>query len=399
MRVFLSYASEDRNQAEAIYLSLRGQGHTVFFDRTDLPPGEEYDARIRRGIERSKLLVFLVSPYSLDAGSYTLTELDIAQKTWAHPTGRVLPVVLRQTPLDLIPPYLKSVTLLETEGNVVATVADAVHRIALERRRAMLRTVAKGVGIAGVVCAGAYFYFAYRQPSPETIGKDGAPAVVVPAGNFTMGDDEESPLRDIYLDAFYIDKYEVTVSRYAKFLKTTGGVRAPEGWAEATRDGANDLPVVGVDWYDADAYCKWAGKRLPTDSEWEKAARGMDGRRFPWGDDEPTSTRANFGKSSERNAYDGGLAPAGGRESGSSPYGARDLAGNASEWVADWFAESFLRGDVRNPKGPESGTAKVIRGGGWYDPPDRLNSTRRMHANPGHRDDDLGFRCAKDFNR
>src|SRR5678816_1137370 len=101
MRVFLSYASEDRNQAEAIYLSLRGQGHTVFFDRRDLPPGEEYDARIRRGIERSELLVFLVSPYSLDAGSYTLTELDIAQKTWEHPTGKVLPVVVRPTPLDL----------------------------------------------------------------------------------------------------------------------------------------------------------------------------------------------------------------------------------------------------------------------------------------------------------
>ena len=147
MRVFLSYASEDRNQAEAIYLSLRGQGHTVFFDRTDLPPGEEYDARIRRAIERSQLLVFLVSPYSLDAGSYTLTELDIAHKTWEHPTGKVLPAVVRPTPLDLIPPYLKSVTLLETEGNLAATVADAVHRIALERRRAKLKAVAKGAAI------------------------------------------------------------------------------------------------------------------------------------------------------------------------------------------------------------------------------------------------------------
>ena len=100
MRVFLSDASEDRNQAEAIYLSLRGQGNTVFFDRADLPPGQEYDARIRRGIERSQLLVFLLSPYSLDAGSYTLTELDIAQKTWEHPTGKVLPVVVRPTHAD-----------------------------------------------------------------------------------------------------------------------------------------------------------------------------------------------------------------------------------------------------------------------------------------------------------
>jgi formylglycine-generating enzyme required for sulfatase activity len=89
----------------------------------------------------------------------------------------------------------------------------------------------------------------------------------------------------------------------------------------------------------------------------------------------------------------------GGREAGSSPYGAQDLASNASEWVADWFAENFLRGDVRNPKGPGSGTAKVIRGGGWVDPADRLTSSRRWQANPGHRDDDVGFRCANDFRK
>lgn len=396
MRVFLSYASEDRNQAEAIYLSLRGQGHTVFFDRTDLPPGEEYDARIRRGIEGAQLLVFLISPYSLDAGSYTLTELDIAQKTWEHPTGRVLPVVVRPTSLDRIPPYLKSVTLLEPEGNLVATVADSVHRIALARRRAIWRTVVQILAITTVLCVGAYFYLAHRQPARQTTGKDGAPAVIVPAGNFTMGDDEASPLREIYLDAFYIDKYEVTVARYGKFLKTTGGVRPPDGWEEATLDSANESPVVGVDWHDADAYCKWAGKRLPTEAEWEKAARGTDGRRYPWGNDEPTSVRANFGKSSG-SPYGGGLAPVGGREAGSSPYGAQDLAGNASEWVADWFTEGFMRGDVRNPKGAVDGKAKVIRGGGWYDPPDRLKSSRRMHANPSHRDDDVGFRCAKDF--
>src|SRR5262245_7542412 len=206
MKVFLIYASEDRTQAEAIYLALRGQGHTVFFDRTDLPPGEEYDARIRRGIESSQLLVFLVSPYSLDAGSYTLTELDIARKTWEHPTGKVLPVVIRPTPLDRIPPYLKSVTLLETEGNIVATVAEAVHRIALAKRRAILKTVVKGAAMAGIACAGWYFYWTNRQPARETTGKDGAPAVIVPAGNFTMGDDEQSPLREIYLDAFYIDR-------------------------------------------------------------------------------------------------------------------------------------------------------------------------------------------------
>ena len=228
MRVFLSYSSEDRKLVEPIYLSLRAQGHSVFFDRADLPPGEEYDARIREAIEKSQLFVFMLSPDSLKSGSYTLTELSIAQKTWEYPGGRLLPVVLRPTGLDQVSAYLKAITLLQPEGNVAASVADAVHRIAVARRRTVLKTLAKGLFVASVVCAGAYVYWVKRPANLETAGKDGAPAVVIPAGNFIMGDDEESPLREIYVDGFYIDKYEVTVSRYAKFLKTTGEVKPPD---------------------------------------------------------------------------------------------------------------------------------------------------------------------------
>ena len=104
MRLFLSYSSADRNLVEPIYLTLRAQGHTVFFDRADLPPGEEYDARIREAIERSQLFVFLVTPAALEAGSYTLTELGIAQKTWESPAGKLLPVVLRPTALGRFRP-------------------------------------------------------------------------------------------------------------------------------------------------------------------------------------------------------------------------------------------------------------------------------------------------------
>jgi formylglycine-generating enzyme required for sulfatase activity len=396
MRVFLSYSSKDRQLVEPIHLALRAQGHTVFFDRADLPPGEEYDERIRRAIEKCQLFVFMVSPDSLQAGSYTLTELSIAEKTWEDPGGRLLPVLLRPIGLDRIPAYLKAVTLLEPEGNVAAGVADAVHRIAVARRRALLKNAAIGVAVASIVCFGAYIYSLKRPAKLEIAGKDGAPALLVPAGNFTMGDDEESPRREVYVDDFYIDKYEVTVSRYAKFLQASGGVKRPDRWEEASLDTASELPVVGVDWHDADAYCRWAGKRLPTEAEWEKAARGTDGRSYPWGNDGPTSQRANFGKSSE-SPYKGGLAPAGSREAGKSPYGVQDLAGNASEWVADWFQESFMAGDARNPKGPENGSAKVIRGGGWYDPPNKLKSSRRMYASADTRADDLGFRCANDF--
>ena len=367
----------------------------MFFDRADLPAGEEYDARIRQAIEKSQLVLFMVSPDSLDPGSYTLTELAIAQKTWGHPAGRVLPVILRPISLERIPPYLKSVTLLEPEGDLTASVADQVYRIAQARRRARLKSAA-AVLVAAIVCAGAYAYWMFRDPAAEITGNDGAIAVVVPAGNFVMGDDVESPLRQVYLDNFYIDKYEVTLLRYAKFLDATGGARPPEGWQQLHLESVGALPVVGVDWHDAEAYCRWAGKRLPTESEWEKAARGGDGRNYPWGSEDPTAAHAVFGKSAD-GPYSGGLAPVENRPAGKSPYGAHDMAGNASEWVSDWFAAGFVRGDVRNPKGPENGTAKVIRGGGWYDPPERLNSSRRTHASTTTRADDVGFRCAKDY--
>jgi formylglycine-generating enzyme required for sulfatase activity len=225
--------------------------------------------------------------------------------------------------------------------------------------------MAMGAAAAGIVSAGAHTYWMNRAPKLEIAGKDGAPAVMIPTGGFMMGDDEESPLREVYVSGFYIDKYEVTVARYAKFLKTTGGVRPPEYWHEASHDNPAELPVVGVDWHDADAYCRWAGKRLPTEAEWEKAARGPDGRKYPWANDERTSARANFGKSAE-SPYKGGF-----------------------------FPSRAARSETR--RGPKDGIGKVIRGGGWYDPPDRLKSTRRMYASPGNRADDVGFRCARDI--
>ena len=281
MRVFLSYSSSDRALVEPIYLALRAQGHTVFFDRAGLPAGEEYNLRIRRAIEKSHLVLFLVSPDSLDARSYTLTELAIAQKIWDHPAGRVLPVILQPVSLERIPPYLKSVTLFEPEGDLTASVADQVYRIAQTRRRAKFKKAAAMLVVASIVCAGAYSYWKFRGPAVEIIGQDGAAALIVPAGNFVMGDDVESPVREIYLDSFYIDKYEVTISHYAKFLQATGGASPPEGWPQLHLESAGALAIVGVDWHDAEAYCRWAGKRLPTESEWEKAARGEDGREYP----------------------------------------------------------------------------------------------------------------------
>jgi len=396
MRIFLSYPSQDRQLVESIYLALRAQGHSVFFDRDNLPPGEEYHIRIRNAIEKSDLFVFMMSPDAFDAGSYTLTELEIAKKTWDNPAGRVLPVMLRPVALDKIPAYLESVTFLEPDGNMAATVADAVHRITLARRKTLFVKSAMGLAAALVAALGVYSWYTHRQPAQEVTAKDGAPAVLVPAGAFTMGDDKEEPLRQIYVDAFYIDKYEITTARYARFLQATGSVRTPEGWDTLDPERGKDLAVVGVSWRDADAYCHWAGKRLPTEAEWEKAGRGTDARAYPWGNETPTAARAQFGQDAT-SPYKGGLAPVGSHKSGKSPYGVYDMAGNVSEWVADWYAEGIALGDARNPQGPKGGTKKVIRDGGWQEPASRLKSTKRSYASPDTVWPNLGFRCAGDL--
>ena len=205
----------------------------------------------------------------------------MAEHRLRQPSGRMLPVMLAPVSLDRLPAFVKSVTLLQSPGNVAAAVAEAVDRIAAKRRRALMTRV----GAAVVVCAMIVTAILYKRSTAaiqtEITGKDGAPAVLVPAGNFIMGDDEESPRRELYLDAYYIDRYEVTTARYAKFLEATGSVAPPEDWEKLDRDRGKELPVVGVDWNDATAYCKWAGRRLPTDAEWEKAARGSDERRYP----------------------------------------------------------------------------------------------------------------------
>ncbi len=394
MKIFLSYASEDRAIAQEIDLALGEQGHDVFFDRDDLPPGDEYHTRIRRAIEQSDLLVFLLSEKSIDAGSYSLTELDIAQKTWPRPAGHVLPVMLRATDLNAVPPYLKAVTFLQTDGNLAAAVADAVDRIARERRRGRIVRLATIAGAIGLVACAAGVYWAHRAPPEEMIGKDGAAMVRVPAGPFVMGNDEDSPRREVYTDAFYIDKFEVTVGRYAAFLKAMGSIRPPDGWDEVDPSRHADLPVGGVDWRDAEAYCRWAGKRLPTETEWEKAARGSDGRLYPWGNRTADLQRANFANTSPK-AYDGGLTPIGAHPEGKSAYGAEDMAGNVAEWVGDWYSERFSEDVVRNPKGPDSGEQKVVRGGGRFDPDYRITATRRTYAKPETRAEDIGFRCAR----
>jgi sulfatase modifying factor 1 len=392
MRVFLSYASEDRSRIEPIRYALAEQGHDIFYDREDLLPGEAFDSRIRSAIERSDLFVFFLTPHTVDAGSYTLNELSVCERRWPRADGRVLPVILADTPRQDIPPYLRSVTCLTPVGNITASVADAVLQLARAHNRRRMRKLAT-LAIAILIPVAIAAYWLVQRGAGST--KDGVSLVRIEGGTFTMGDDEFFPLREVFLNPFYIDATEVTTARYAKFLQANGSLAPPGDWDSVDLKKHGDLPVVGVSWNDAHAYCQWVGRRLPTEAEWERAARDSDQRKYPWGNDEPGAGKAAYARKAEQ-AYEGGLERVGSLEAGRSREGVYDLEGNVSEWVSDWFAESFSVDDVRNPKGPPSGEKKVIRGSGWHEPVERIGGSRRYQASPDNRTDDVGFRCARD---
>jgi formylglycine-generating enzyme required for sulfatase activity len=247
---------------------------------------------------------------------------------------------------------------------------------------------------------------------------DGAEMVLVPAGEFTMGgedgEDDEKPVHQVYLDAFWIDKTEVTNARFEKFVAATnyrtdaekagtGWVYTESGWGEVEgadwrhpsgpdsdiADKANH-PVVQVSWNDAKAYCEWAGARLPTEAEWEKAARGTDGRTYPWGN-EWDAEKVNSWEQGPGTTTAVGSYPA-----GASPYGALDMAGNVYEWAADWYDEGYYTSSPeRNPTGPDSRTYRVLRGGSWYSPHYSARCANRDGDAPCDVDHDVGFRCAR----
>jgi serine/threonine-protein kinase len=283
--------------------------------------------------------------------------------------------------------------------------------------------------------------------------KDGMEMVYVPEGPFTMGSGglswlritgsigagnmvlhplgNESPAHEVTLDGFWIDRTEVTVGQFAKFVAETGYVTSAEkrgggkpwtpgpqeqewpvvpevDWLHPVEPGVEselDHPVVQVSWDDAFAYCAWAGARLPTEAEWEKAARGTDRRRFPWGD-ELGAGLMNFCDEEcpvdrwRDTRYNDGFArtsPVGSFPDGASPYGALDMVGNVWEWVADWYDEDYYGESPEvNPQGPSSGTLRAMRGGAWYDgSAEAWTTTTIRHQNPSYdRYEDVGFRCA-----
>lgn len=277
-----------------------------------------------------------------------------------------------------------------------------------------------GVMVGLVLVSGGLWAAAAEEPAGSNavsaegpVAKDGAPTVVIPEGEFMMGTNaseassNERPEHPVWLPAYAIDQVEVTMERYDRFLNEAGHPPPPL-WDPEAVEKVRDHPAVGLSWSDADAYCRWAGKRLPTEAEWEKAARGTDDRRYPWGHMQPFVDIANYNRGVWV-SYEITLVPVqsgvtgmsirhGLKTGGRSPYGLYHMAGNAAEWVADWYDRTYYaRSPKKDPQGPESGENRVIRGGSWSDSPAGLRTTARVSAPPDYQDLTLGVRCAMDM--
>ncbi len=269
------------------------------------------------------------------------------------------------------------------------------------------------VDIFDVVLVAIHFGEEYDLEGDFT-GQDGAPMVLIPAGDFQMGDalnegwDDEIPVHTVYVEEFYMDIYEVTNSRYSNFLNEYGkntdtsgnellDISSPycliekAGSIYRPKAGYEDHPVVGVSWYGASAYAEFYDKLLPTEAQWEKAARGgLSGKRYPWGNG-ISHNDANYGGTGGRDTWRE-TSPVGSfRANGHDLY---DMVGNVWEWCADWYDNEYYSvSPGRNPAGPVSGRFRVLRGGSWNDTPDFLRVAARGGESPSYADSVVGFRC------
>ena len=244
------------------------------------------------------------------------------------------------------------------------------------------------------------------SPNERVRDEDGATMLRVQAGAFVRGssdgDDDESPPRTIHVAAFWIDRLEVSVAQYAQCVGASACAApiAPKKAATAEcnwgREDRRDHPVNCVTWQEAVDYCRWAGAVLPTEAQWERAARGSDGRRYPWGNEPATCEHTVMPERGVAGCGRKTTWPVGTKPRDQSPFGLRDMSGNVREWVADYYGEKYYTTSVdRDPTGPDKGWAKALRGGSWeVHNEQHMRAANRYRFKPDFRFHGAGFRCA-----
>ncbi len=261
---------------------------------------------------------------------------------------------------------------------------------------------------------GIFFFACSHTPLQKTSLEN---MVKIPSGKFPMGtqiendrhwgDTDEEPVHEVFLDTYLIDRFEVTSKEFSDFLnhhQTDSHKYIELGNAVTiekvngtyrSRKGLENYPANRISWFGANTYCQWKGKRLPTEAEWEKAAKGIEQRSFPWGNEFPNNQWVTF----RRKFSDYGfqvMEPVDSMEKGKSPYGIHHMAGNVWEWVSDWYAADYYdESPKNNPQGPPSGISKVLRGGNWYFKAYYMRTTYRFNERPDVFKVWQGFRCAK----
>lgn len=425
-KLFLSYARQDIEFAERLATDLRKNGWDVWIAPESIQPGERWVEAINRGLTESGIFLLVLTPSAVNS-SWVNSEANVAINLQHQGMMRFVPlrVEMSETPplwqaYQWIPfqndyqggleKLLRELDQHPTETYLVRSISEKKHRRQVQEPMQLsnLRRIPVGLWIVGIMIGMIIILWVMNgsfldsipllskepQDTSKVRTKDNMEMTYVPAGSFLMGslpevdsgaNEDEFPQHEVSQSGFWIDVTEVTNSMYAVCVEEN--VCTNSSFAADGRFNGSEHPVVGVSWDDANTYCQWVGGQLPTEAQWEYAARGNDGRLFPWGNKYPTCNKAQFLDCGGDTVGVGSLSP-----DGASPFGISDMAGNVWEWVADWH-DSYPYETQNNPTGPESGSNKVLRGGSWSDFSRSLRVANR-HADPLEtRSDDLGFRC------
>ncbi len=461
LKVFICHSKLDGPAAQELFIYLNDREAAPWLDSKSLIGGQDWRQEISAEINKSDAIVICLSRNSLNKEGYIQTEIKYAlEKAKEVPKGNIfiIPVKLEECDVPFELQEYHWVNLFETDGyerllkslqtrarqlaGITVPRSEPVSRLEREalfpvkekqvetpapnplkssaptssKKRSVFPSWGYAVGVIVLAGFGVGLWASGKispASSPSSTqtadvaaqeqlpaikdATDGMTLIHIPAGRFTMGDDNVAgagPVHEVYVSAFRMDEHEVTNAQY-QLCVNDGACQSPSTVKSSTRSSYynnstySNYPVIDVSWNDANAYCKWAGRRLPTEAEWEKAARGTNALTYPWGDAAPSDGRLNF------NNKGGDTVKVAIKLSGVSPYGLFDMAGNVAEWVSDRYSETYYSVSPSiDPQGPESGDMRVLRGGSWKSDAAAVSTFTRVALPPGGRSDSIGFRCA-----